>query len=208
MADSLNSNLFEIFHAYVYNIYRVSRDNTKSNMNLYLKFGPTKINQPASVIYTKKKNHEKNIAKIGYYTNENIVFKSETQSIIEKKRLHYPKKIDFNNIKIFGDEFVENNKKKCKIVYNNKLTNLKEFFYIKNIKQNEKGTFNINLILLSTIISMKKMFSECVLLRCIFDLNWDMKYIKNMSYMFNKCLYLHTINYLKKWNTQNVSDMS
>ena len=99
MENNFNYNSFKIFKDYVCSIYRVSRDNTKSDMNLYVQFSPTKINQPVSVIYIKKKNHEKNIAKIGYNINKDIAFKSETQSITEKLGLHYPKNIDYNNHK-------------------------------------------------------------------------------------------------------------
>ena len=48
------------------------------------------------------------------------------------------KKIRDENIKIFGSAFVENNKDKCKIIYEDKLYNLKEYF-----KFNSKGSKDI-----------------------------------------------------------------
>ena len=56
-----------------------------------------------------------------------------------------------NEIKIFGKEFVENNKDLCKIIYDNKEYNISENFNCKNIKENIlkfklKGINNINIL--------------------------------------------------------------
>ena len=39
-----------------------------------------------------------------------------------------------NKIRIFGSDFVSNNKKNCKIIYDNKYYELNELFDIKSIK--------------------------------------------------------------------------
>ena len=41
-------------------------------------------------------------------------------------------KIDKKMLKIFGSKFVKNNKDKCKIIFDGKETELKEYIYIKN----------------------------------------------------------------------------
>ena len=59
-------------------------------------------------------------------------------------------------IKIFGEEFVENNKDICKIKYDNKEYELKEEFEIKN---KNKSELNIVLKNINNIINMGDMFN-------------------------------------------------
>jgi len=59
-------------------------------------------------------------------------------------------------IKIFGEEFVENNKNICKIKYDNKEYELKEEFEIKN---KNKSELNIVLKNINNIINMGDMFN-------------------------------------------------
>ena len=61
-----------------------------------------------------------------------------------------------NEIRIFGNKFVSNNKNNCKILYNNKILDLKTEFNVENINQLE---IELNGIL--NITSMEYMFNDC-----------------------------------------------
>ena len=81
-------------------------------------------------------------------------------------------------IRIFGNEFVKNNKNICKIEYEDNIYGLSEEFNIKNINKNKleiklKGINNIT----------------------------------NMSCLFNDCNSLSNISNITKWNTINVVNM-
>ena len=45
--------------------------------------------------------------------------------------------IDDENIKIFGHEFVENNRNICKLIIDNKEYEIREFYNVKNYSNNK-----------------------------------------------------------------------
>ena len=63
-----------------------------------------------------------------------------------------------NSVKIFGSEFVKNNKNNCKIIYENKEYELREYI---NIKDNKKEKIEIKLKGINNITNMGHMFAEC-----------------------------------------------
>ena len=81
-------------------------------------------------------------------------------------------------IKIFGKDFVKNNKNKCKIIINDKENELIEEY---NIKDNNKNKLEIKLIGINNIT--------------------------DMSYMFRGCSSLLNLPNISKWNTNNVVKM-
>ena len=143
-----------------------------------------------------------------------------------------------NEIRIFGNEFVVNNRDKCKIVFKGKEHDLVEHFKIPDYTdENEKLTelviklryiknitdlscmfhwcsalisiSDLYKLDLECIHSTSYMFSECSSLRSLPNIsNWNTINITNMSYMFHKCSSLNSLPDISKWNTKNVSDMS
>jgi surface protein len=139
-------------------------------------------------------------------------------------------------IRIFGDEFVKNNKDNCKIIFDNNEQELKAFFDLKNItikdqileiKLKEMNTlknlshmFNecSSLIELPSALSDLKtenetsfsyMFNNCNQLTSIPDISqWDTKNVKDMSYMFCNCSSLKVLPNISKWNTDNLTDLT
>ena len=87
-------------------------------------------------------------------------------------------------IKIFGHEFVINNKNKCKMIIDNNEYELTE-------KYNVKGYNNkIKIILkgIDNITNMSYMFYECSSLLSLPDIsNWDTNSVTDMCYMFYEC---------------------
>ena len=66
-----------------------------------------------------------------------------------------------NDLRIFGKEFVKHNKKNCKIIYNNKRYELKEYFKDIDKDYKNKEIIKLKLIINNGIINMSEMFYEC-----------------------------------------------
>ena len=88
---------------------------------------------------------------------------------------------DKYRIKLFGEEFIKNNKNKCKIIIDNKEQNIIEYL---NVNINQK-LLKIKLKEIKTITNMYFMFSNCESLTSLPDIsNWNTNNIINMSLMF------------------------
>ena len=95
-------------------------------------------------------------------------------------------KIDKNvkSIKIFDSEFVNNNKNICKIIHENKETELKEYINVES----EKEILEIKLKGINQIANANKMFYECSSLLSIPDFfRWDLSNINQKLEMFKGC---------------------
>ena len=115
---------------------------------------------------------------------------------------------DENKIKIFGKNFVENNKEKCKIICNNIFYDLTEYFDISSYDKNN-DIFEINLFGINNIINMSFMFHECKELLSLNDIyKIDTKNTFDMKYMFYNCFSLLSIPDISIWDTSKVTDMS
>ena len=78
-----------------------------------------------------------------------------------------------NRIKLFDSDFVDNNKEKCKIIYNGKEIELKEYFDLKKFDKN-KHLLTIKLKGINNITDASGMFSECNSLLSLPDIHkWD-----------------------------------
>ena len=117
-------------------------------------------------------------------------------------------KIDKNKdkVKIFDNDFVENNKNLCKIIYEGKEYELQEEFNTKDIN---KEILEIKLKGINKITNMYAMFYECSSLLSLPDIsNWDTSNVTNMSCVFGECTSLLSLPDISKWNTSKVEDMS
>ena len=187
------------------NIYILSKQNNKKSLNTI------KLKKDEKIIYFIE-NAKENIKK---YKNKNI---SILEYFIENKKI----------IKIFGNEFIEENKNKCRIIINNKENELKNYITI-----NKKKEVKIKLEIYTNIISLKGMLKECQEIRKINNLNiynvndmsgifygcsslsslpdisnWNTNNVNNMNFIFYECLSLSSLPDISKWNTNNVNNMS
>ena len=112
-------------------------------------------------------------------------------------------------IKIFGKNFILNNKNKCKIFKNEKEIELTEIYDVYPNLLNTK--IIIKFIEKQTINDMSYMFYDCTSLIAIYNFsNFDMSKVTNMSYMFYGCSslkYLNDFLLLKDINPENISYM-
>jgi len=128
---------------------------------------------------------------------KNIIIEEENKNILI---MQY--KINNNNIKIFGNKFVKNNKDKLKIINSNKEYELSEYFDINN---NNDEILEIKLKNINNITNASYMFYGCSSLLLLPNIdNWNTINITNMSGMFCECSSLKSLPDISKWNTINI----
>ena len=113
-------------------------------------------------------------------------------------------------IKIFGKDFVKNNKNKCEIIINYKsnvlMQGLIEEYNIENYRKNK---LEIKLIFIDNITNLSFMFDGCSALSNLPDISkLNTNNVTNMSLMFSDCESLSSLPDISKWNTNNVNNMS
>ena len=107
-------------------------------------------------------------------------------------------------IKIFGTNFVNNNKINCEIVVNQEIEELKDTL---TLNQDEP---NLRIILFenNTVKNMSELFNDCDRLVSISEKSkWDTKKVKYMNQMFNNCKSLIYFPEIEGWDTRNVLNM-
>ena len=109
-----------------------------------------------------------------------------------------------NIIRIFGDDFVSNNKNNCFLLIDGQQYELRKLFKL-NDTQKSKSLLEIKLIETKTITNMSCMFSDCISLHSLPDISyWNTTNVIDMSYMFGNCSSLQSLPDISKWNTTNV----
>ena len=181
------------------------------NKNDNLKIKPTESNEKVDCQIEDKDNLIKE-----RYKKENPLEIKENkynENKINRMILKYDIKQNDKNIKIFGKQFVENNRKKCKIYVEGIEQELRETIFVNEYMRN-KRQLAVELIETEPIIDMSYLFGGdyfdgCKSLISIEELdNWNTKYVTNMSHMFNNCESLSYLPDISKWNTSNVTDMN
>ena len=149
-----------------------------------------------------------------YTINKMDSIKNKVEGILniyDKMNYHvitmiYNTKNNEEQIRLFGQNFYENNKNLCSLIYENKEYKLNSHLNKKNINSDK---LIIKLKGINKINSMKAMFYECNSLESLPDIsNFDTKNIKDMSYLFFKCSSLKSLPDISKWNTSKVTNMS
>ena len=111
-------------------------------------------------------------------------------------------------LRIFGDKFVENNKKKCRLIINGEQKKMQAFISCKEIDYKNRFKIRINNINDNNIRSFSRMFDKCSsLLLLKFKSKWNTNNVNNISEMFSNCISLKELSDISKWNTNNVNDM-
>ena len=146
---------------------------------------------------------------------ENNLSEKDFTEIMEKIKTKYIEKFIINykinekefinnKIRIFGDIFVDNNKKNCKLIIHEKETELTNFY---NYEEGEKDLV-VTFIKTGNINDMSYMFYRCNSLNSLDGIsNFDMSNVENISYMFYDCKYLEKLDDISKWETSNLKYM-
>jgi len=130
---------------------------------------------------------------------------------INKLKINYKIDKNKNRIRIFGYDFVKNNKEKCKIIIKGKDYDLMEEIDINNIKE-IKDNVEVILLGVKNITNMSYMFGDIkgsIPLSSFPTItNWNTKNVTDMSGMFCNCSSLTSLPDISNWNTSNVTDMN
>ena len=149
------------------------------------------------------------------YTEKNIIYTNDIlliERIIQKKYNNYfhyknikncfryiQRKYDINNyiiieynfefnvkeIKIFGNNFVENNRIKCQIIFEDNEFELSEYIELKNCVNDY--ILKIKLIGINNITNMEYMFSDCKSLKSLPDISkWNTSNVTNIESLLFK----------------------
>ena len=111
-------------------------------------------------------------------------------------------------IKLFDINFINNNKKHCKFIYEGKENELREYFDLSN-NYYQKDILEIQLIGIENATNLSFMFYECSSLLNIFGLyKLSTINITDISYMFYGCKSLMALPDISNWRTNNIIDMS
>jgi len=114
---------------------------------------------------------------------------------------------DEKEIKVFDNRFINNNKDKCKIIYEEKEYELKEKWNIDDKIKNE--ILEIKLRGINNITDMSNMFSECSNLTTLSEISkWNINNVKSVSGMFRGCSDLSNLPDISNWNTNNITNMN
>ena len=105
--------------------------------------------------------------------------------------------------KIFGEEFVHNNKKNIKLIINGKESELIEKYEL------EKGINNVKLIIINKLTNLKLMFGNCVYLKNIEELKYlYTEELIDCEGMFCECESLPNLNGLENFNVSKCKSFS
>ena len=155
--------------------------------------------------------------------NTNIIVKDleEIRKMLTDGKLNKQCKLNYilekskNKVRLFGHDFVNKNKEKCKmqIEGENEKIKIKEELEYKEIKNKEiikKGSINITLFLDDDINDIKGLFYECDKLKAVNDIFYiDSDKIEDISDMFYGCSSLVTLsNSISFWDVSKINNMS
>ena len=111
-------------------------------------------------------------------------------------RLNRDNPLSKSKIKIFGAEFVKNNKNICKMIIDEKEYEITEEY---DVIEDNKSNLQIKLNGINNVIDISFMFDGCCSLASLPDIQkWNTGKITNMSHMFNKCYLLSSLPDISK----------
>ena len=197
--EIITNNLNNIKNAFNSNNLN-NKKNTFNSNNINKAKNSNNTNNSNNIDHVKnaKTFNSKNINKANNPNNENNVNNVTIRYKINKS----------NTIKIFGDDFVKNNKNNCSFIFNGKEKELDAYLNLdKNMINND--SLEIILKIDKNITNMSYIFSGCDSLSSTSDFSkWNTCNVTNMSYMFFGCKSLVELPDISSFNTNNVKDMS
>ena len=108
--------------------------------------------------------------------------------------------------KLFGEEFVENNVDKCKMIINEKEYKLCSF--LNENDEIKEDIFEIKLKGIHNIINAFGLFNGCLSLVSLPNISkWDTSNVTYMGYIFSRCCSLSYLDDISNWNTSKVRYM-
>ena len=205
--NSQIQKLNNLFTNFIFNI----KQNNNDSMKIYdylSKYLNNSINYECAISIDnfKVKNYLENIRKLlNQNTKTKIKYLLDLYSNLKNELTIIYCSNNQKKIRLFGENFVKNNKNNCFLFVNNKKKDLCEYY---NFEKNFEEVLIVKLIETKTISDMSFMFSECESLSFVPNFsNWNTDEVIDMKYMFYDCISLQSLPDISKWNTNNIEDM-
>ncbi len=111
-------------------------------------------------------------------------------------------------VKLFGKEFVRNNKNNCILYIDaNKQELCETFTYSQD--EIDDGYLDVRIVEINPIKDMSYMFANCTQVALLPDIHkWDFSQVKDMRYIFSGCVGIVSFPDISLWNVSNVTNMS
>ena len=134
--------------------------------------------------------------------------KIEIYNILNEMTIIYSINDNENEIKLFGNDFVNNNKENCFLSINGKNHELCEYLYKEEINNNQ-NTIEIKLKEIKAMTNLSYMFYYCLSLISLPDISeWNMSNVTDLSYIFCCCESLTNLSDISKWDISKVTNLS
>ncbi len=154
----------------------------------------------------KTRTNKYNVEQIFFQEKEKEINKKYNKKNISIMKYFIENEKNQKEIKIFGENFVKNNKNNCSLIINEQRKELCEKYKIP--EEPKDGNLKIILVKEKPIENVSEMFYKCKLLLSLQSFNqWTMDKVTNMKKMFYECISLKLID-LNGWNTSQVKDFS
>ena len=117
-------------------------------------------------------------------------------------------KIEEEETKIFGSEFVSYNANKCRLFINGKEKELCDN-YINKQGKNQNNYLYVKMLFKEAIVDISNIFDGCTSLISISDniSKWNISKVTKMNRLFNQCISLESLPDISQWDTSNVTTM-
>ena len=206
--NKISKNM-EIYYNINYNLYEIFDKKNRNyellkNINEIINNNKRILNELNEII-----NNNKIINLLNIYNKMNEKINNKEYNINKNEIISkYAIKKGDKRIKIFGNEFIKNNKNNFDFYINEKKSIIRD--EVENVFWEENDEMiEIKIIEKNRCINMKNMFDGCTSLISISnESKWNTYYITDMSFMFNGCKNLKELPDISNWNTINVKDMS
>ena len=202
------------------NINNNSKTNSNNNNNLIKSHlnnqeisgshdSSSRINEEES---SSSLNNDKQKVNIQLKSGENNSFtnvKKKRGKIVKTNEiiLQYKNNNNERDIMLLGKKFIKNNKDICLIFFNGKQQELRQL-YDKRRFNITNETLEVKLRFSSQLIDMSYMFNDCSSLISIEDIDRiDTSEVTNMAYLFCGCNSLEELPDISIWDTSNVTNM-
>ena len=234
ISEDFKSNIFEIFDL----SNKINLDYEDKKYDEFEYENLTNEYSDRNIIATKRKNYSKDTKSIEKdeqdMTKDNEVKNIVKKDMMDKMTIIYNIENNLTKIKLFGDNFVNQNKNNCYLIIDGKQRELCSELNLNNI-QKENNILEIKLIESKIITNMNGMFSECLSLKSLSEFskwntinvtdmsgmfngckslkdlpdfsNWDISNVTNLCYIFKGCESLKTLPDISNWNMKNVNNM-
>ena len=166
--------------------------------NIFLDNKEKQVEIPTKKEVQRKNEDEK-------HANDKNNFSS---GILNQMTIKYNIQKNTDKVKLFGTNFVKNNKNNSYLIIDGKQNELCEYLVL-NDGQKKNNHLEIKLIENKPITSLYSMFDGCCSLISLPDIhNWNTSNVNNMSSIFYHCSLLQSLPDISKWNTTKVTTMS